>query len=177
MKKRFIVLDLDGTLIYSKPCEKEEANLIFPEEHFNCIKRPGLDEFLLYIDQNMDGVIVWSAGSPDYVEKVINHIFPYKPDLVFDSRFCQDKNNEKVDYPVTKPLFYLHKHILDKMGGDLEELDNPYSDFPNRFNSFIVDDREEIAIKNPGLHLKVKEFMGDMKDDELYRVMDILDTM
>lgn len=178
---KFIVLDLDNTLIHSEPCTKEKANIIFPgNEYYNCVKRPGFDEFMKYLHDNVDGIIVWSAGTPEYVDKVISITFPYKPDKIFDSKFCLPKNNNETTYPVKKPLLHMHMKILEENGYNnifdmMKELDDPDSNFPNMYNTRIIDDREEIAVDNPNLHIRVKEFMGDPKDRELYRVMDILD--
>ena len=47
------------------------------------IKRPNLDHFLNWCNKNVGRLIIWSAGSKDYVESMVDYIFhnkqyPYK---------------------------------------------------------------------------------------------------
>lgn len=87
-----IVLDLDGSLIYSSEENEGEGRLIKFTDIYGDIselwvhKRPGFDEFLqACFRESIVGV--WSMGQPGYVEAVIS-LFPQKPAFVYNWCNC-----------------------------------------------------------------------------------------
>lgn len=79
-----IVLDIDNTLIHKSKNPEFEINGIGLRRY------PYLDYFLRKILYNFDGIGIYSAGEPLYVDSVINKIFPKNlyPDFVLDSSHC-----------------------------------------------------------------------------------------
>lgn len=85
--KRMIVFDMDETLLHTFDTRKtmdfydmqklvkskdvsrmfSDQPFLFSEEHWVAIKRPGCDDILRYSIDNFDVVVIWSAGSDDYV--------------------------------------------------------------------------------------------------------------
>lgn len=94
-----IVLDLDGTLVYSAKRPKGNAEKIeFPDMHGDPMtlwvhKRPGFDAFLTECFKRFT-VGVWSMGQPGYVNAVVN-LFPQKPAFVYNWCNC-DRNKGKI---------------------------------------------------------------------------------
>ena len=175
---KYIVLDLDNTVIFSSESTNNNANLVFDDgSKYECFKRPGFDKFMDYIDTHMTAVFVWSAGSPDYVAKVIESMFPYRPNLVWASDRCERKKDiDENMYPYIKPLeaIYRHMQVIYPHSWNEDELYNPDSFYPNMFNTIMLDDRHEIAVDNKHNHIQVKPFEGDVNDTELTRVTSIL---
>lgn len=128
MTDKVIVLDLDSTLINTQESFESFKSLnimkkpellhlkhrcycikLFDTEDgsrydFWGIKRPHLDEFLLFCFNYFKIVIVWSAGTRDYVNAIVNHIFKNlkMPHLVW----CKDDvemDGDKKDI-ILKPL-------------------------------------------------------------------------
>lgn len=80
------------------------------------IKRPYIEEFLLFCFNYFKLVIVWSAGEKNYVEAIVENIFKglRKPHLVWtknDIVFDKDENGLK---PITKMMTsdFKLKHLL-----------------------------------------------------------------
>ena len=83
-----VVLDLDETLCYVyhpddasgfqyQPDIKEDAKIDYKSEKtiLFVYKRPNLDNFLDYLDQNFEPII-WSTGVQEYVDLVVDAIDP-----------------------------------------------------------------------------------------------------
>lgn len=93
-----IVLDLDGTLVFSSEKKKGEAIQIkFKDRHGDNIelylhKRPGFDEFLNKCF-SCGNVGVYSMGQEGYVEAVIS-LFPKRPEFVYSWWNCDRKNGK-----------------------------------------------------------------------------------
>lgn len=87
-----IVLDLDGSLVYS--CEKNHGsgqevvfiNVYGKEEKIWVHKRPGFDKFLKKCFE-VSTVGVWSMGQPGYVEAIVG-LFPQRPSFVYNWCNC-----------------------------------------------------------------------------------------
>jgi len=104
-----IVLDLDGCLISSSKKNEGDGYLI----RFNNIygkkkglwiyKRPGFDDFIKKCFE-LSNVGVWSLGQPNYVNAVVEKIFPIKPSFVYTWCDCDRtigrifKNLNKIPY-------------------------------------------------------------------------------
>jgi len=115
------------------------------------IKRPYIEEFLLFCFNYFKLVIVWSAGEKNYVEAIVENIFKglRKPHLVWtknDIVFDKDDNGLK---PITKMInsdFHL-KHLLT----------------PERI--FVVDDNDTTFVKNKKNAIYIPAFDPELDDD------------
>ena len=69
-----VVLDLDNTLIFATPNKIEKLkNYALINNKFYVYKRPHLDNFLISLSQNCD-LILYTAGTKDYAEKIVDYI-------------------------------------------------------------------------------------------------------
>lgn len=94
-----IVLDLDGTLVFSSKKKQGIAdNVTFnsssgESKQIWVHKRPGFDAFLQACFEHSE-VGVWSMGQPGYVEAVVS-LFPRRPSFVYNWCDC-DRNGGRV---------------------------------------------------------------------------------
>lgn len=95
-----IVLDLDGTLVYSTENKDPGAiNIKFHDIYGNSRqlwvhKRPGFDEFLKACFK-FTTVGVWSTGQPGYVNAVVS-LFPQKPAFVYNWFNCDSDGIKQI---------------------------------------------------------------------------------
>jgi Dullard-like phosphatase family protein len=69
-----VVLDLDNTLIFATQNKIEKnKNYALINNKFYVYKRPHLDHFLISLSQNCD-LILYTAGTREYAEKIVDHI-------------------------------------------------------------------------------------------------------
>jgi Dullard-like phosphatase family protein len=76
--KKTLVLDLDGTLIYSAsfPPHRDVSSFVIGTPEFHVFKRPGLDDFLTFVRTAFD-VFVFTHGEEQYARPIIDHIMPW----------------------------------------------------------------------------------------------------
>ena len=93
--KKIIILDIDQTLIQSKRINSktkfgELGDFNICNNGYTIYKRPYVDNFIEWCFNNFDGVIVWSAGTKDYVYDIVRHLFKstYKPTMVLTKDSC-----------------------------------------------------------------------------------------
>ena len=97
-----IILDLDETLIHTfvNNIDVEALDdmdyIKLGKDTLFFIKRPFLDQFLLFCHDYFHKVIIWSAGEDKYVKKIVDIIFKdLKLDLVWARSKCSKKNHGK----------------------------------------------------------------------------------
>jgi TFIIF-interacting CTD phosphatase-like protein len=155
-----IVLDLDETLIHSfngrvhpdqmnidemntlrtrlfefkvtEPGELEEYNYTI-----NGIKRPHLDDFLIFCSGYFQNVIIWSAGESRYVKKIVEYIF------------------RDLNYP---DLVLTRDHIFSYRGVTIKPLEYLISSSITEENTFVVDDKLETFILNKDNAIKIPPY-------------------
>lgn len=130
-RKPLLVLDLDETLVHSLRYPKEGNDYIhFTELGYYVHKRPFLDYFLQSVSKYYD-IGIWSAGTDEYVEIVIDKIMPegIEPIFVFGRSMCDRRVIDNYIVYV-KPL-----RILKDFGYRMERM-------------LIVDDTPEKCIDN-----------------------------
>jgi RNA polymerase II subunit A small phosphatase-like protein len=169
--KTLLILDLDETLMHAQkePLEQKEAFKLF---HFYVYLRPFLKQFLEEI-KNDFLIAVWSSASDDYVEAIVERLFPEDYPLEFvwgrkrctyrSKRFSEHFGRYLEDYET--PYFYLKP--LDKVkrkGYKLERI-------------LIVDDSPEKTQNNYGNAIYPSEFTGNSADDELLYLLNYLKTL
>jgi hypothetical protein len=132
------VLDVDGTLADN-----------IPSEHFMVppkpIPRPGLREFLAFVFEEFECVIIWTAAKQMWYDKVYN--VALKPNLPpgKDFHFVKTRD-ERVPYVVLKPLTEI------------------YAQFPqyNSTNTLVVDDNPGTFKDNAENAILVPAFFYDL---------------
>jgi TFIIF-interacting CTD phosphatase-like protein len=162
-----IVLDIDETLILSllTPSDINSVDLTNPDNYNNLslifidkspiyvFLRPYCQSFLRFCFKYFDKVIVWSAGSSEYVNAVVNKLFygigrPYR---VYDRSFCE---NTITGY--TKPLSKLIKEIPSL----------------SLSNTIIVDDKISNFDKNPSNGILIPAYSTvNNNDDALVKLV------
>ena len=149
-KKLNIILDLDNTLVYTVDINKKKYKNSFkytelPDEYI-IFWRPGLEKFLDWLFENFH-VSVWSAGSKEYVDFIVNKIL--------------EKNGRRVDYVLNSDNcevsqeYFGHDKIKDlKLLWDVYDLQGfgPY-------NTLIIDDLYKNIKNNTHNSLRIKKFV------------------
>lgn len=116
MSPRFVVLDLDSTLVYSRPVSLKD---MLSEDKRNFYVRPmsgviihrttlrkHVHTFLDALRKNGYRIIVWSAGSAPYVKDIVSILTRDRPDLIEYVFTCEHLREEFKDLQVIKE--YIH---------------------------------------------------------------------
>lgn len=150
-----IVLDLDETLIHSKPGNITKKSSKVPIHNINIegdmwsvIERPHLKDFVNFIYKYFDLVIIWSAGTYEYVHAICKLIFPYYDECIVYTR--DDCINENGNY--IKPLIELEKN---------EYLLSPIM---NLRTMFVVDNLDDTFVKNVSNAIHIPNFEPEPSD-------------
>lgn len=173
-----IVLDIDETLVYS---HEEVDNLVklglFTNNKLMYLRsrvyvldledgamwgviRPHAEEFLGFCADYFDKVIIWSAGTEDYVKKIVKFLFKdlRKPDLIYTREDCDFENEE----PRFKPLSKLMKQ-------------EPWLNLTEK-NTLFVDDRSHTFKFNEKNAIHIPEFDPSVKDKIYLKKLDANDN-
>lgn len=164
-----IVLDIDETLVhsydnlvsydyfftnhrkkfsefhYSKKIKKLDISGMEDPEDMWTVKRPYVDEFINYVTEVFDYVIIWSAGQKRYVDEIVDFLFTDRmPDAVYSRDFL--KTNPYGN--TTKPLSKIYKTF-----GDLNEK-----------NTILVDNLpSNFSKQDLGNCIQIHDFEPDVK--------------
>lgn len=148
INKRLLVLDLDHTLLYSEYQTTDPFLLEYHDFKYNeyhVLIRPHLFNFLHNISKYYD-LFVWSAGSPDYVDKMVNELFFYIPLVgVYNVNWCDN--------------------ICDRYYKPLIKISNEYNIDIN--DILIADNLLFNFIDNPKNGILIPEYRGDPQDNIL----------
>ncbi|MEP6018828.1 MAG: HAD family hydrolase [Paracoccaceae bacterium] len=158
-KRNLLVLDVDETLIYGtqRPLDRDAD---FRVQEFFIYRRPNLSRFLEACSEWYE-LGVWSSASDEYVELIVDNIFP-KPELlhfVWGASRATVKRTLPEDYERfgTDLGEYHYQKRLDKLkrfGWPLDKI-------------LIVDDSPEKCATNFGNAIYPARFEGEDSDDEL----------
>lgn len=195
-----IVIDLDSTLLYTPSSDEGSSyvktlknplyhNLKNRVYHFTLyhsdkigrgknedywgVVRPGTYEFLEFCFRYFRNVIIWSAGTEDYVRNIVKYIFrnlPY-PDDVLSRKFTNFVERNKINV-TEKPL----QKIYDLYASDK----NIVGVRPEK--TLIVDDTKSTFFHNQENAIHIPDYTPNMndileaEDDCLYRIIDWLET-
>lgn len=160
-----IILDLDETLIRTfRPEDKMDPKLrkhkdyfkfTIGGEKFEGIKRPYLDEFLLFLSRIANPIIIFTAATRNYAEEIIKVIFPHperQPFALFSQENCTGKS-------VIKPIDL----VFEKHG-----------DFMDENSLLILDDRQSAYFESDqGNLVVIPKFTGNLNDNMLKRTKDL----
>ncbi|GJW49705.1 Dullard phosphatase domain containing protein, eukaryotic [Tanacetum coccineum] len=158
LNQRTVVLDLDETLIHSTifrdtsipitPPVNYDFLVTFGREVAYVKKRPYVDEFLQFLNQNNFEIVIFTAGTKEYASPVLDRLDPYgfiSHRLYRDSRKLVNRK--------------YHVKDLSNLGRDLR-------------NVLIVDDKQRSYKLQPENGIPIKRFIDDLHDDELKKLMD-----
>ncbi len=155
-----LILDLDETLVHAtKQALDRPADFRLFDYHV--YRRPFLLEFLQMVAPHFQ-LAVWSSASDDYVEAVVDQIFPPEIPLAFvwgRSR-CTYRHRGHWDDPRSWNSAWSHYHYvkplrkLKRKGYRLERI-------------LIVDDTPHKAKDNYGNVIYPREYLGAEEDREL----------
>lgn len=159
-KRILLILDLDETLIHASRHELD-CTADFQVFTYHVYQRPYLKEFLEVCNQAFD-LAVWSSASEDYVEKIVEHIFPKEVRLQFvwarnRCTFRRAQPLDMDDYYVDSMLNYEYAKNLSKLkkyGHRLERM-------------LIVDDTPAKVRTHYGNAIYIPEYTGQTTDEEL----------
>ncbi|WP_035567121.1 HAD family hydrolase [Hymenobacter sp. IS2118] len=159
--KILLILDLDETLIHATATKRGD-DFAFQLYHYYVYKRPGLDEFLQACAENFD-LAVWSSASDDYVQQVVEKIFPAEIKLLFvwGRSHCTPLVLPQIDeygyYNLDGASHYEYAKMLKKvrrLGYDATRI-------------LIVDDTPEKVRNCYGNAIYPNPFMGNPDDKEI----------
>jgi len=154
-----IILDLDETLIHASLTELDALYSFKVDEYFIYI-RPLLHTFLTNLSHHF-AIGIWSSASDEYVQEITRQILPdtLEPILIWGRSKCTVKRDVNYDtYNFEKRL-----DKLKKKGYSLEQI-------------LIIDDSPSKSRTNYGNAIYIKEFLGDMNDQELQFLYEYLLT-
>ena len=159
---KLIILDLDETLVHATenvltiPCS-------FRFDKYFVYQRPLLRQFLIDLSKHFS-IGVLSSADDDYVNEIVRHIKPDNVDFVVV--WGRSKCSLKRDLSFDTYCFEKRLDKLKKKGFRLEQI-------------LMVDDSPEKSRTNYGNAIHIKQFTGDVNDNELeflYRYLLTLKT-
>ncbi len=140
------ILDLDNCLIYSSYSKINELDLVAQRKWHYLYHRPGLSNFLNYI-QKTGEIVFYTSSKKEYAKWVVNTFKLEKEHLIFSRKFCKKK--------FTKDGEIYYKSIFQiPISREYEKI-------------IVLDDRTDLwDEKGVELH-DIKPYMGEIIDDEL----------
>lgn len=159
---RHIILDIDGTLVYSTIDDDEIEKIV-------C--RPYLGEFLKFLFDNFDSVSIWTAAGSEYALEVINHIIK-KFNLKKKFRFIFSGDQITYEFIVSGKRSY-NTRTSDGLGfmdrlviKDLNEKVFKKFDDMDKYNTMIIDDTKSTFAKNYGNAIHIKKFYPETETEK-----------
>lgn len=157
--KKTIALDIDGTLFYTSNLQlNNSVEIELKSSKYYLTQRPHLNILFDYLDYNKEyfDIIVYSAGTKSYIEKLLDFID--KKNLIseiYDREFCDV-------LVVNGKLRYIknYKNINKKL-----------------HNLYLIDDREEHFDNYDVIGYKCKKFKGEEEDYEIFNIIDFLEML
>ncbi|KAI9741929.1 MAG: hypothetical protein M1834_000318 [Cirrosporium novae-zelandiae] len=171
-----VILDLNGTLIYRRPCSS------------NYFKRPFLDKFLKDIHRKGNVLMIWSSAQPDTVRRVCKTLFPNE-EAKFAAIWARDKLELTRKEYMEKVQVYKR---LDNIWADQSiQAKHPQSSQGKKWdqtNTVLIDDNFRKGAGQPHNLVLIEEFTKEMINnissitkgsprDELGRVEKFLDEV
>lgn len=168
-RRTLLVLDIDETLIHARE-EPLGRDADFRVAHYHVYRRPHLQSFLDSVSKSYE-LGVWSTASDDYVQEVVNAIFPDPKQLHFV--WARSRSTERrvlrsdLDADVHRlglPNFRKPLKKLTRLGWPIERI-------------LIVDDSPEKSALNYGNAIYPRPYEGNSADDELRFLAIYLETL
>jgi len=165
---KLLVLDLDETLIHTVEPSDKSQTLWEPfcrtSEGYKVHIRPGLHDFLEGVLTRFEAVGIWTAGTQDYAEEILDLII--SPNQFLKIKFVYFRNRCSLQRDLETNDFWWIKDIkkLKKFGFDKKQI-------------LFVDDKAAGLKKSYGNLIKVPEFNGDPNDQILQKLLIYLDEI
>lgn len=162
-QRPLLVLDLDEALVHAEEKGKPQLGRSpdFTTSDYVVYKRPHLAEFLSRMWKLYD-LAVWSAAGTLYVNRVVEEIFADQRQPVFV--FSGVRTTRRFDHDRMEPYYIKDLKKVRKRGFDLRRV-------------LIADDLERNAERNYGNAVYLKEFNGELEDDELLLLAEYLEQL
>ena len=160
-KRKLLVLDLDETLIHTVSTDEQLPRAPDKLFYFNgqgrsypVYKRPGVERFLMSVASQFE-VAVWTAGTRNYAEPILNWLDPYG---FITTRLYRDSCTELEDGSYVKDLSKLNRLLSEIIIVD----NNPYSfefqpDNGIQCSDFYFDECDTELIR-------IRQFLNIIKD-------------
>jgi len=139
--------------------------------------RPGAREFIRFANQYFRGIIVWSAGKPEYVEKIVDRLWEglRHPAIVYASNHCRNDLKQKKIKPLVNLIKESAPYFPDApiRWDNLWALDdNPSTMCRNETNGILIPSYDpEVFFDGTNID-EVLEF----SDDSLEELRDFLES-
>tara|TARA_B110000977_G_scaffold182542_1_gene244277 strand:- start:120 stop:584 length:465 start_codon:yes stop_codon:yes gene_type:complete len=148
------LLDLDHTLIYGSYAPSEKAELLFEySEYLKVYKRPFVGEFIKFLNCYYAHIIIYTTAKEDYAIRICLEL-DIKTFKILTRQDCKQKNDRYYKtFQVQWNVIYDKIDIID---------DSP--------NVWLGTDAFESKIR----YIIPKEFRGELDDDELKRIIKLL---
>lgn len=115
------------------------------------IARPGLKDFLMFCFSYFKQVIVWSAGTRDYVDTLVEALFSdvAQPHAVFARENCVWDEEQGSYIKPLATLFERHPEVAK---------------YANLSNTLIIDDTESTFVRNPDNAVHIPRYLEDSEE-------------
>ena len=144
------ILDLDNCLIFSSYNKLEGLECISKRKWHYLYHRPGLAEFLRYVQKSGD-IVFYTSSKMDYAKWIVKSFNLTKESNVFSRKYCRKKYTEYGE---------IYFKSLSRIA-----LKKDYSKI------IVLDDRTDLWDDN-GVELNdIKPFLGEANDKELQKWM------
>jgi hypothetical protein len=133
--------------VYILKFKDDDAEPGEEEEMIWGVKRPYIDEFLSFANDYFRNIVIWSAGTYDYVHAIVKNLFKNIPcpTKVFTRNDC----TQSEEHGYEKPLEKIYQAIPEM----------------NPRNTILVDDRQEVFVrKDPNNGIIIPPFSPDVED-------------
>lgn len=159
-EKKFLILDLDETLIYATE-ERLERREDFCVGQYFVYKRPFLELFLEFCFENFD-VAIWTTATESYAEKILETILKDDQELQFlwTRERCTFVYDEEE-----------HQHYLVKRMSKLRRRRHKLE------SVIVVDDSPNVWKCSYGNLVRIRKFEGDESDNELKFLLTYLEKL
>lgn len=166
-----LVLDIDGTLIRTIGAkEMDQKGVIQPRAH--------LTEFLVWAHKMEFTLAIWSAAHPDWVQRVLDAIWPFEKVGAPSFVFCRDRCTERKEFVVKRlhTVWQTFQQFSPERTVILDDNEDTYQD--NDSNAIpALPFTDVVAQKNDLFLVVVLLVLRDLRTVEDVRTVRILDRM
>jgi hypothetical protein len=183
--KPLIILDLDETLVYTSLVKIQGMKPMLKFYHSGLkhyiYKRPYIEEFLKFCFENFD-VAVWTAAEEHYARMILDEILKMFKDMNLVRNFYSSKTLQVFTFtrnrcimtidPFSNPKSeFCTKYVINVK--DLKKVFRRNFDGKkyDKRRTLVIDDTRGSFSRNYGNGIHIKEFKGNIKDDELDKLV------
>jgi TFIIF-interacting CTD phosphatase-like protein len=167
---KVIILDIDNTLINSvKPFDHNiECDFHICFKQYMVFKRPHVDEFITHCFDTFDNVVVWSSGTRNYVDEIVNNLFSpiQMPHAVLAREHCSSNNAKNL----VSAYKTLENHGININESTIYFVDDKPHNIQNLDDDYIIPIHPFVTRR---ANRRKRSFSGD-RDDHLIKIKKIL---